>query len=559
MERKRLLVVGIDGASHSFVKGLIDSGELPFLGRLAQAGSLQPLASLAIPLTAIAWTTSYTGKNPGRLNIPGFVRQKKNSYLWEYVSPSDRASQDLWKIASDQGRRSILLGTIFCQNRGDFDGIFVGGEYCGDIQRCVYPEHLKTVIFDRFQYDPYTSYRTVAEMNGYIDNKFRIARYLHENHQWDLFFLGFMEPDTAHAFYHLANPAFVVESYRAIDRGLEAFVGDLGDDVDIVLYSDHGNRPYKKAFHVNSWLHCQGYLQLKSRREVRRHHVRQMLRSIAGMPTDWGLGKRAGHVALAGARVLMKLFPRLHKVLLRCRHLLPESPKSKPENNVGRDLPITMDPGVLFDYSRTSAYAFLNHGGNFAGICLNRRGRHPEGVVADEEYEAKREELIRNLRAAVDPDDGRALIKNVWRREELFHGPYVGDFPDVVFEADDDYFTYISEDNVSRNNVAFAFPSCQHERDGFLLCSGKPFRQGEGLPAQIVDMAPTLLYALDCAIPEDFDGKVIEGLFTPTHLLDHPINGAQLTTTLDPRLASGYSREEERLIEQRLRELGYFE
>jgi predicted AlkP superfamily phosphohydrolase/phosphomutase len=558
-EKRRLLVIGLDGVSFEYLNSLVTAGALPYLGRLAAAGSFQALPSVEIPLTAIAWTASYTGTNPGRANIPGFVRQIPNSYRWEYVSPADRAHHEVWRILGDQGYRSVLLGTIFCQNPGAFNGVFIGGEYCGDIARCVSPDELRPVVFDRFGYDPYTSYGSPVEVAAFIENKFRIARYLNERYEWDLFFIGFMEPDTAHAYYHRTDLAFVEDVYRTIDRQLEQFVADIGRPVDVVLYSDHGNRMYSKAFHVNSWLHAQGYLHLRSRAQIRAHHWRRFVEDVRRARNEQGAARAIRAWVEAAGRLLARRLPATHGVLLRIMHLLPEPRRGKPTSKVGRDLQVEIEPGVLFDYGRTRAYASLNHGGNFAGICLNRVGRHPEGTVSDEAYEAVRAEIAQGLRQARIEPGGRPLAKRVWMREELFWGPYADDFPDVIFEVADDHFTYISEDNVSAKNVFLDFPSCQHELNGFLMCSGRPFKQGSATNGRLVDVAATLIYLVGAAVPSALDGHVMTDLLEPSYLADHPVRTSAQGTEHQRPAAEGYTYDEQRLMEQRLRDLGYFE
>lgn len=558
-EDGRLLVVGLDGASYTFLKDLLEREELPFFKSLQERGSLQPLESLKIPLTAIAWTASYTGKNPGKSNIPGFVRQQPNSYMWEYVSPAERSSQEMWKMLSDQGKRSILLGTIFCQNRGDFDGIFIGGEYCGDIQRCVYPEALKEEIFGRFAYEPYTTYGSVDEMKGFIENKFRIASHLNAAYQWDMFFLGFMEPDTTHAYYHCTDLEFVLESYRTIDRGLAALVDEMGEDVDIVVYSDHGNRPYPKAFHVNSWLYNNGFLSIRNRRSIRSHHLAQYRKSLRNMPNSWSTARRLFSRFYYTGRLITKLFPRLHKWVLKIAPALPAMQADETTSKVGRGGHVVINPGELIDYSRSSAYAFLNHGGNFAGLCINRQSTLPEGTVSDADYETYRNRLIETLEATVDPKTGERVIRNIWKREELFEGPYAGDFPDLVFECRDNYFTYVSEDDIDRHNLVFEFENCQHELDGMLLCAGESFANEVCHRSQIMDIAPTLLYAMGAKIPSDLDGRPIEMLFKPEYRLNNPVCFEDSDTELDPQMAEGYTTDEQLLIEQRLRDLGYIE
>jgi predicted AlkP superfamily phosphohydrolase/phosphomutase len=218
----------------------------------------------------------------------------------------------------------------------------------------------------------------------------------------------------------------------------------------------------------------------------------------------------------------------------------------------------------LLDYGRTAAYAYLNRGGNIAGICINRQGTDPQGTVADAEYEAARERLIACLRQVREPRTDRPLVGRVWRREEVFAGEYLEDFPDLLFEIDQRYFTYISEDNISARNLFLDLRDSQHAREGVLICSGPLFTSGEapGEPAlsakpSLADIAPTLLYALGARIPADLDGRVLEELFAPAHRAAHPLAWSADSTQVEA--GAGYTSQEEQLIAARLRGLGYIE
>ena len=72
---------------------------------------------------------------------------------------------------------------------------------------------------------------------------------------------------------------------------------------------------------------------------------------------------------------------------------------------------------------------------------------------------------------------------------------------------------------------------------------------------------PTLLYALGLPVPDDVDGCVLSDLFTPTWQTDHAICFRHVTEAdadTDSE-ARPYSIEEEALIAEHLRGLGYLE
>ena len=78
------------------------------------------------------------------------------------------------------------------------------------------------------------------------------------------------------------------------------------------------------------------------------------------------------------------------------------------------------------DWSRTRAFAL-----GLSGIFINRRGREASGIVAEEELEPLKKQLVEELEGLID-DDGRKAIRKVWDTDAHFDGPYRRDAPDLL-------------------------------------------------------------------------------------------------------------------------------
>ena len=77
--------------------------------------------------------------------------------------------------------------------------------------------------------------------------------------------------------------------------------------------------------------------------------------------------------------------------------------------------------------------------------------------------------------------------------------------------------------------------------------------------ARLVDVAPTILYLLGEPIPEDMDGVVLRDALADDFVTSRPIvAGAADSQTADAQ-ATTYVSQEERIISQRLQDLGYLE
>ena len=79
------------------------------------------------------------------------------------------------------------------------------------------------------------------------------------------------------------------------------------------------------------------------------------------------------------------------------------------------------------DWSRTRAYAI-----GFGSIYINQTGRESQGIVKPgEETEALKKELSEKLRTWQDEPYQLPIISSVYRKEEIFWGPFSDEMPDL--------------------------------------------------------------------------------------------------------------------------------
>jgi len=198
-------------------------------------------------------------------------------------------------------------------------------------------------------------------------------------------------------------------------------------------------------------------------------------------------------------------------------------------------------------------------------VWLNLEGREPEGRVAPADYERVREDLCAALAAWRDPEHGNPIVRRAWRREELYHGPWVRYAPDIVleFHLDDGYsYTCLPSGTAPGTAAArvldahecaggkLAGMSGSHRADGIFAVApsswvGEPRRQG----ARITDMAATVLALSGLRPPAEFDGQIIDPVMGssqwPTEMCAHADR------------EQSYGRADEEEIAARLSALGY--
>src|SRR5262249_22922618 len=174
------------------------------------------------------------------------------------------------------------------------------------------------------------------------------------------------------------------------------------------------------------------------------------------------------------------------------------------------------------DWTRSVAFSK----GNYGQIYVNLKGREPDGIVEERDYDAVCEEIVGRLKALKDPLTGEGWAGKVLRREEIYAGPRVADAPDIAFLPHDMRYLPLGNADFTSNKFivdAFGISGC-HRMHGVMIASGGPIAPGSRLQAaNIVDVAPTILYLMDQCLPNDLDGRVLSEMISSEYLSANPM------------------------------------
>ena len=205
-------------------------------------------------------------------------------------------------------------------------------------------------------------------------------------------------------------------------------------------------------------------------------------------------------------------------------------------------------------------------------IWINRKGEKPSGIVDDDEYESLLIHITQKLAELKDPRNGEPIISRVYRRDELFHGPFAKEAPDLIldwwsanaFSAKPSF----PEENdqpvvkiLPRGPVKGPEWGGTHRKAGVFIVKGKALKPGTKIEgARLIDVAPTLLYLLGQKVPDDMDGRVLAEAFNPQFLEQYATQyGPAAGIASAEKENASYSEQEAAQIEARLKALGYID
>jgi predicted AlkP superfamily phosphohydrolase/phosphomutase len=282
--------------------------------------------------------------------------------------------------------------------------------------------------------------------------------------------------------------------------------------------SDHGFTPVKGTFLVNQWLADNGLLKKN--------------RLFGEIPSTW--------VHLLGHR--------RHGFVSRLKYLISS-------------VVSTASRGRLLDYPRMSIN--FQKSRVFARpapvLFINRRDRWPQGMVeAGEGYEKLKRSVCEKLGALRDPETGEKIVGDACMKDDVYSGECLEDAPDIVLLPRDEGYDFLALESYHSHIKVGAIRKSCHSMNGIFFLAGEGVQKGEKSGVvQMVDCMPTVLHLLDVPIPEDVDGRILRELFVDGSAAALREAKRQGSSQIGERELEKVSEKDERLIEDRLRDLGY--
>lgn len=544
---RRVLVIGLDGATWDLLTPWISAGKLPNLAKLHHSGVSGKLASTIHPITTPAWISFMTGRTQGQHGVYDHVRRRAGSYDIEIMDATKIKSPLIFDYIGTQTAKSVAINIPMTYPPRPIEGALVSGLFASAVGphiacpqslyeriKEVAPDYVVHPDFQPRASDPLGHYKD--DLLRSISDRFTVAETLLAEQEWLLGVVVFTATDQVqHAFWHCMGDkkskykSAVFDVYQRIDQNLDRLLRFADENTLLLIMSDHGAGPLHAMVNMNRWLADEGWLTFRQSSSL----------------------QRRSHFINQAAHAYKTYLPASVRAWIR--QTLPGPFKQAKEQ---------MESALFGDtiaWEQTKVYSL----GACGSIFVNLQGREPAGIVAPgEEYETLCKALSQQLMTLKTPT-GEPLVKQVLRREDLYHGPFLTDAPDlIIIWHDYGYWGRARYDQsvpkLFETDFHWDFGvlpiSGTHRPEGILMAVGPGITAGQAITdAKLIDLAPTILAFLGIPVPRGLDGRVLESLFSPGSLT---ITYDE-TDTLAITGNFAFSVEEEEKIKQHLTDLGY--
>jgi len=467
-----LVIIGLDGATWDLLEPWMAAGDLPNLKAFRDGANWGTMQSVVPYLSPPAWTSAVTGVNPGRHGIYDFQRRLPGDGVSLAATPQgrpivtetskSRRSPPIWNLLKGSGRRVAIINIPMTDPPDEVDGIMIAGFPHLDQEGYAWPRELEAR----------------CRQAGYLLDEMEMA--LPPGREEEILATYTKARDTRWA---LAKQLYQEEEY---DFFWIVFTG-----VDRIqhlywIFDDPRNEEFDPRL-AERFSGTMRRFWMEQDRILGEFFALIRPSSTVLLVSDHGFGPirrelRAGTWARTAASGFS-----------------------------------TTEAAQIFSLDRSDA----------ARLYVREPGRDPGADLSREQAGALRDRLATGLRGVIDPETGEAPVEALYRSEEVYVGKYAEKGPDLTMIPSQGYF--VSWGDVANDYRQPPFGpvtstiSGWHRMDGVYAVRGPEIVPGKSERVyNLLDLAPTSLYLLGHPLPEDFDGKIMDGIFAPDRLRKRP-------------------------------------
>jgi len=282
MNNNRALLIGIDGGTYSIIDKLLDKGHLNNLNNLIRRGARANLISTIPPVTTTAWTSMVTGMNPGKTSVFGISEPLEGLFSRQQRVSRILGLKSMWISLAINNRKCININVPMTFPPPRIKNcIFIPGPPIIPTKNI--PIHPQTICKKLLKEFP--DYKIIPKLTKVKEKEFiqevyeilklrtKVAIWLMKEFDWNLFFVVYWSVDPLEHFYwkYMDNEnadkelrEAIFNAYKIVDEGIGKLLREAGNDVSVIVLSDHGMGPCEKVFQINALLERLKLLRLRT-------------------------------------------------------------------------------------------------------------------------------------------------------------------------------------------------------------------------------------------------------------------------------------------------------
>ena len=277
-QNRKVLIIGLDGVPYSFIRHLLETkkNKFPNFTKLFENGAHSHIKSVLPTVSGVAWTAIFTGKNPAKFGVFGFLDLKKD-YTPYIPNAISLKAENILDILSQEGKRVISLGVPMTYPPKTVNGICVGGFLTPILNKGVFPKSFLPVLEEEkyiVDINPMKARESLDYFTKELTRVFEARKNtmirLIKEESWDFFITHFIDTDRInHFLWHYYQEKgskykdYFFEFYQKIDNMLGKVLDLIDENTILIILSDHGFCKTNKEIQLNYWLKENGYLKFK--------------------------------------------------------------------------------------------------------------------------------------------------------------------------------------------------------------------------------------------------------------------------------------------------------
>ncbi|HSZ24122.1 MAG TPA: alkaline phosphatase family protein [Cytophagaceae bacterium] len=285
MNKKKVILIGLDSADWSVIRPLMELGMMPGFKKLVEGGVSGNIETLSPSFSPMLWTSIATGKTADKHGILGFVEPESDGTGIRPVSSTSRKCRAIWNILHNQGYKTNVVGWWPSHPAEPINGVMVSNQFQKAVNLLeeawpvkenavsgiapeklaglrVHPEQILADVvkvfvpeWESIDQEKDTRLQVIQALTAEAFTLRNTGLWLMDQTEWDFMAIYFNELDQfSHHFMKFHPPQMngipddlfktyynvITAAYTLFDSIVYDFLEKAGNDATVVLLSDHG-------------------------------------------------------------------------------------------------------------------------------------------------------------------------------------------------------------------------------------------------------------------------------------------------------------------------------